>query len=112
MNDIPDSTLADIERLAGVKRIDKRRMEELREEVGVKESHRNLARSQLKWTGHVERMEGERLTKRAHAPRLDIRRRRGRPRMRWEDCMKSHLAEVGGKLRRRARVRGSGDGWW
>ena len=43
--------------IAGVKRIDKRRMEELREEVGVKENlGRKLVRSRLKWAGHVERM--------------------------------------------------------
>ena len=44
-------------RIAGVKRIDKRRMEELREEAGVRESHkeaggsltRKLVRSRLKW---------------------------------------------------------------
>ena len=35
---------------------------ELREEVGVKERfRRKLVRSQLKWAGHMERMEGERL---------------------------------------------------
>ena len=39
-------------------------MEELREEVGVKESfRRKLVRSRLKWAGHVERMEGERKRK-------------------------------------------------
>ena len=35
------------------------RMEELREEVGVRESlTRKLVRSRLKWDGHVESMEG------------------------------------------------------
>ena len=48
-------------RIAGVKRIDKGRMEELREEVGVKESlTRKLVRSWLKWAGRVERKEGVR----------------------------------------------------
>ena len=43
-------------------------MEEPREEVGVRESlTRKLVRGRLKWTGHVERMEGVRLTKRADA---------------------------------------------
>ena len=42
-----------------MKRIDKQRMEELREKVGVKESlTRKLVRSWLKWAGHVERIEG------------------------------------------------------
>ena len=37
-----------------------RRMEELREEVGVRESFRGkLVRSWLKWARHVKRMEGE-----------------------------------------------------
>ena len=41
-------------RIAGEKRIDKRRMEELMEEVGVRESlMRKLVRSQLKWAGHM-----------------------------------------------------------
>ena len=51
-------------------------MEELREEVGVRESW-------IKWAGHMERMEGERLTKREDALRMDGRR--GRPRLRWEE---------------------------
>ena len=38
-----------------------------------------LVRSQQKWTGHVEIMEGIRLTKRADALRVEGRRRRGRP---------------------------------
>ena len=46
--------------------MDKGRMEGLREEAGVKERfRRKLVRSQLKWAGHVGRMEGERLTKEA-----------------------------------------------
>ena len=37
-------------------RVDKGRMEELKEEVGVKEScRRKLTRSRLKWVGHVKR---------------------------------------------------------
>ena len=79
-------------RIAGVKRIDKRRMEELREEVGERESlTRKLVRSWLKWAGHMERMEGERLTKRVDELGVEGRRR---GRLRWEDCMIS------------------GDGWW
>ena len=37
------------------------------------------------------KMEGERVTKREDA----LRRRRGRPGLRWEDCMKRDLAGVG-----------------
>ena len=89
-----------------MKRIDKRRMEELREEVGERERvTRKPMRSQLKWAGHVERMEGVRLTKRADAIRVEGRRRRGRPRLRWEDCMKRDLAGVGGEDEERGEWR-------
>ena len=74
--------------------------EELREEVGVRES---LVRSRLKWAGHMERMEGEPLAKRADA--LRVGNRRGRPR--WERFGKS-----GREWRMRARDGRSGDGWW
>ena len=95
-------------RIAGVKRIDTRRMEELTEEVGVKESlTRRLVRSRLKWAGHVKRMKGVRLTKRAIALGVECRRRRGRPRLRWDDCVKRDLVRVGGGWRIRARDRGA-----
>ena len=64
-------------RIAGVKRIDKRRIEELREEVGVKESlTRKLVRRR-----RLERIEGVWLAKGADAFRAEGRRRRGRPRL-------------------------------
>ena len=66
-------------------------MEELREEVGVRGSltrklvreslTTKLVRSRLKWAGHVERMEGEWLRKRADVLRVEGRRRRGRLRL-------------------------------
>ena len=44
-----------LRRTAGVKRIDKRRKEYLREEVGVKDSfRRKLMRSPLKWDGLMD----------------------------------------------------------
>ena len=45
-------------------------------------------RSRLQWAGHVERMADDRLAKRAAELREQGRRRRGRPRLRWEDCAK------------------------
>ena len=45
-------------------------------------------RSRLQWAGHVERMVDDRLPKRAAELREQGRRRRGRPRLIWEDCVK------------------------
>ena len=93
-----------VRRIAGVKRIDTRRMDQLREEVGVKENlTRKLMRSRLKWAGHLEIMEGERLTKRGDALRVEGRRRRGRLRLTWVYCTKRDLAGVGGERRMRTK---------
>ena len=60
-----------------------------REETGVQWSlTERLVRSRLQWAGHVERMADERLPKRAAELREQGRRRRGSPRLRWEDCVK------------------------
>ena len=45
-------------------------------------------RCRLQWAGHVERMADDRIPKRAAELREEGRRRRGRPRLRWEDCVK------------------------
>ena len=64
---------------------------------------RNLARSRLKWAGHVERMEGER-TKRMDALKVEDRWRRKRPRLRWEECVKRNLAGVGGGVENESEI--------
>ena len=56
------------------------------------------------------RTEGVRATKGADALRVEDRMRRGRPRLRWEDCVKRYLVLVEGKWRKRESDRGSGDG--
>ena len=77
-------------------RADRRRMVELREETGVQRSlTERLVRSRLQWAGHVERMADDRLPKRAAELREQGRRRRGRPRLRWEDCVKRDVGRAG-----------------
>ena len=71
-------------------------MVELREETGVQRSFtERLVRSRLQWAGHVERMADDRLPKRAAELREQGRRRRGRPRLRWEDCVKRDVKKTG-----------------
>ena len=87
-----------VRKIARVTRADRRRMVELsqREETGVQWSlTERLMRSRLQWAGHVERMADERLPKRAVELREQGRRRRGRPRLRWEDCVKRDVKKTG-----------------
>ena len=75
---------------------DRIRLVEIREETGVKRSlTERLARSRLQWTGHVEWMADDRLPKRAATLREQGRRRRTRPRLRWEDCVKRDVKKAG-----------------
>ena len=68
---------------------------------------KKLIRSRLNWTRHVERMGDEKLAKKADAQKVEGKRRRRRPRMRWEDCVKRGLERVGGEWRRTAKDRRS-----
>ena len=52
-------------------------------------------RIRLQWAGHVERMADDRLPKRAAELREEGRKRRGRPRLRWEDCVKRDVGKAG-----------------
>ena len=54
-----------------------------------------LVRSRLQCAGHEERMADERLPKRAAELREQGRRRRGRPRLRWEDWVKTDVKKAG-----------------
>ena len=51
-------------------------------------------RSRLQWAGHVERMADDRLPKRAAELCEQGRRRRGRPSLRWEDCVKRDVRKA------------------
>ena len=54
-----------------VKRGYKKRVDELRVEVGVKESfNKKLVRSRLTWAGHVERMGDAKLAKRTDGQKV------------------------------------------
>ena len=54
-------------------------------------------------------MEGVRLTKRADALGVEGRRRRDKPRLRWEDCVKRAMVGVGGEWE--GSGRGVGGEW-
>ena len=100
-----------VRKIARVMRVDKRRMMELREETGVQRSlTERLVRSRLQWAGHVERMADDRLPKRAAQFREQGRRRRGRPMLRWEYCVKRDVGKAGEKEDWKKKTRDRG-GW-
>ena len=67
-------------------------------------------RSRLQWAGHVERMADDRLPKRAAELREQGRRKRGRPRLRCEDCIKRDVRKAGEEEDWKKKTRDRG-GW-
>ena len=75
--------------------MDRRRMDELREEVGIQKCLMGrLAKSRMKWVGHVERMKKDRLPRIAYVHQEKGKRKRGRPPMRWRDCIERDMRKA------------------
>ncbi|KAJ4438800.1 hypothetical protein ANN_14752 [Periplaneta americana] len=65
-----------------------------------------LQPQKLEWVGHLIRMEDERMAKMILTGTLEGKRDRGRPRLRWLDCIEEDLRKVGiRRWRKRAEDR-------
>ena len=78
------------------KRVDKRRMKDLRKEVGMQCSLTEiLLRSKMRWAGHLVRMDARKPAKRAEVEKHQGRRKRGRPQLIWEYCVRKDTRRSG-----------------
>ena len=78
--------------MIGVSRLDRIRNEVVRARTGVrKELAAKVDMNVLRWFGHVERMDNERLLKKVMNARVDGRSVRGRPRVGWMDGVRRAL---------------------
>ena len=69
-------------------------MKDIREEVGTKACIvRKIAKSRMKWAGHMVRMKDDKLPKRSETKKQGFRKR-GRPQLGWEDCVKRDLRKA------------------
>ena len=48
----------------------------------------------MKWAGHMVKMKVDTLPKRAETKNQEGSRKRGRPQLRWEECMKIDLRKA------------------
>ena len=82
--------------MAGVSRMDRVRNEVVRQRTDVNGTLANrVDRSVLRWFGHMERMEDERLVKRVMKARVSGRNARGRPRLGWMNGVRNALNDRG-----------------
>ena len=69
-------------------------MKDLREEVGTKACIvGKIVKSRMKWAGHIVRMKDDKLPKRSETKKQGFRKR-GRPQLRCEDCVKRDLRKA------------------
>jgi hypothetical protein len=85
--------------ICNVSVLDRIRNEEIRERCGCEESIvKKAERGILRWFGHVERMEEDRMAKKVYNAEVPGQRPRGRPHMRWNDTVKAALDDRGMSL--------------
>ena len=86
--------------MTGVSRLDRVRNEVVRTRTGVRrELAARVDMNVLRWFGHVERMDNERLLKKVMNVKVDGRSARGRPRFGWMDGVKRALNDRGMDVR-------------
>ena len=78
----------------GVTRRNRIRNEEVRRRLKVEKLSDKLREARLRWFGHVMRREETYVGKRVMEIMVG-KRKRGRPRRRWKDCIKEDMAAVG-----------------
>ena len=70
-------------------------MKDLLEEVGTKACIvGKIVTRRMKWAGHMVRMKDDKLPKRAETKKQEGSRKRGRPQLRWKDCVKRELRKA------------------
>ena len=86
VNKVCTVEMAHLRSMTGKTLKDRVRNEWVLNECGVKESVKvKVQRSVMRWFGHIERMNEDRLTKRVYKGNVTGKRGRGRPRKQWID---------------------------
>lgn len=79
-------------------RLDRIRNEVIRQQMGIESVLHYVERAQLRWFGHVMRMEEQRYPRKFYEWKPDRRRPVGRPRMRWRTNIEQALQRRGTSL--------------
>ena len=56
-------------------------------------------KSRVRWAGHLVRIDAGKLAKRAEVDKHQGRRKKGRPQLRWEGCMRRDMRGWGGGVK-------------
>ena len=84
--------------IKGVTRLDRIRNENIRNELGVEEILKVVERGQLRWYGHVKRMEEDRYPRRFLEWEPNRTRPVGRPKKRWRENLDAAMRKRGSSM--------------
>ena len=68
-------------------RKDRERNTNIREQLNIKPITQIIENKQLKWYGHIKRMEKQRIPRKVMETRMEEKRTRGRPRVTWMETI-------------------------
>jgi hypothetical protein len=103
-----------LRRVIGKTRRDKIRNEMIRMNLGTQQLQNKIEEAQLRWFGHLKRMDEERLTKQVWEARtegLGMKRPRGRPRRTWNDNMQELLTKKNITWKEAKKLSEDGTAW-
>ena len=81
--------------MCGVTRKDKIRNEHIRGTTRVAQASKKITERRLNWYGHVMRRDGEHILRKVLRADIPGKRKRGRPKTRWEDAGQRDLKSTG-----------------
>ena len=85
--------------MCGVKLVDSKKMEELMEMLGLKETLDRMAKANgVRWYGHVIRRDDDNILKRAMMMEVNGQQKRGRLKMTWKRQVEESVKKVGLKI--------------
>ena len=101
-----------LRRIIGVSRLQKIRNDDIRKRLGQEISlNQRIQERQLKWFGHVSRMNQERMPHLALHTKVHGKRSQGRPRKRWIDTVADDLDQKGISMREVSTLAADRDNW-
>ena len=84
-----------LRRIEGKTKFDRIRNETYRTNLNVRPVKEVIEEGQLRWRGHLHRMQKERIAKRVYEARIPEKRKRGRPGKTWEDDVRMAIERRG-----------------
>jgi len=84
-----------IRRMCGVKLNERKKIEKLRELLGLELVSLMIKKSRLRWFGHVERKDDNDWVKRCITWEVEGIRQTGRPKKTWWNCVKNDMESLG-----------------